>query len=141
MIHEIELTTAEALLTIEVVRGCTYIDSGDKYTSWRAVDKILKSVRQDIKKENQCPSPKSYHNPILNREDEQKELKSCPLCGEDADIKEIINPLTYWDSALRGEHSHTVFCYECGLSIKADNRKEAIDKWNALPRIIRESEE
>ena len=73
--------------------------------------------------------------------DDLKELKSCPLCGEDADIEEIINPLVYWDSALRGEHSHTVFCYECGLSIKADNRKEAIDKWNALPRIIRESED
>lgn len=70
-----------------------------------------------------------------------KELKSCPLCGEDADIEEIINPLAYWDSALRGEHSYTVFCYECGLSIKDDNRKDAIIKWNALPRIVREKEE
>ena len=72
MIHEIELTTIEALLVVETFRGYIFTNSEDKYLAGRVVDKIVKSVRQDIKEEEQkMPTMQSFYNPILNREDEK----------------------------------------------------------------------
>ena len=72
MDHDIELTTIEALLVVETLRGYIFTNSEDKYLAGRVVDKIVKTVRQDIKEEKQkMPTMRSFYNPILNREDEK----------------------------------------------------------------------
>lgn len=50
MIHEIEVTTVEALNLIEALRGFKFGNSVDKEMANRTVDNIIKVVAEDLKK-------------------------------------------------------------------------------------------
>ena len=50
MIHEIEITTVEALIVIEALRGFKFGNSVDKDIAERLVDNIVKVTADDLKK-------------------------------------------------------------------------------------------
>lgn len=65
-------------------------------------------------------------------------LKHCPFCGNLLDIEHdagtVFNPDSYWDSGMRGEEYGFVLCRNCGVILKADSLKAAINRWNQRKR-------
>ena len=71
------------------------------------------------------------------------DLKPCPFCGKPPDREygagTVFNPDSYWDSGMRGEEYGFVMCSNCGVILKADSLKEAIDRWNQRKRTRQKS--
>ena len=58
----------------------------------------------------------------MQRKAEKKinELKPCPFCGGDAEIKKRGNSVSYW----------VVYCAPCRAEVKGTTREEATEAWN-----------
>ena len=68
---------------------------------------------------------------------EDCKLKPCPFCNakyygfdDDISIGAVSNPDCWWDSKLRGEDYAFVMCNNCGVILKADCIRDAIEAWN-----------
>ena len=63
-------------------------------------------------------------------------LKSCPFCGcaeDNLEAGKVDTPDAYWDSKMRGESYGYVMCYNCGVILKAEDKKDAVKLWNSRP--------